>query len=338
MSLSKLQIKNFQAHSLLEIDLEPGINTIVGPSDVGKSAIIRALRWIATNRPSGEAFIKDGEKSAEVRLTAEANHVLRTRGKENIYGMNGQRLEAFGTEVPEPVTAVLQLSEINFQGQFDSPYWFNDSAPEVSRQLNQIVDLSVMDSTLSNLIGKLKNAKSETTVIQERLDTITEERKTLSHFRKMEEDLAGAESVFQSLTAQQTEIAGLERLIFSASSFQEKQDRLSGFLSEWDTLAEAEAEWEGAFGMMAGLGSLVLEVETALEKTKQQIPDISPIIQQREEYLAAQQERKALSREIREIREMEETWHSKSQEATKAGERWKREMGEQCPLCNQPIK
>jgi len=51
-----LQIQNFQSHkdSLLEFD--PGVNVIVGSSDSGKTAVIRALRWLVWNRPSGDAF------------------------------------------------------------------------------------------------------------------------------------------------------------------------------------------------------------------------------------------------------------------------------------------
>jgi AAA15 family ATPase/GTPase len=40
--MKKLRIKNFQIHKDLEIEFGP-ITTIVGPSDIGKSAVLRAL-------------------------------------------------------------------------------------------------------------------------------------------------------------------------------------------------------------------------------------------------------------------------------------------------------
>jgi len=57
MSLIRsLEIENFQSHELTKLDLHKGLNVIVGPSDQGKSALIRALRWLCYNEPKGTDF------------------------------------------------------------------------------------------------------------------------------------------------------------------------------------------------------------------------------------------------------------------------------------------
>ena len=150
--LERLTIENFQAHSKLDLKLDPAVTTIVGPSDAGKSAVIRALIWLATNRPLGDSFIRDGETRARVSLLVDSRWIVRTRGKsENTYSIDGEELKAFGNEVPSEVSQLLNLSPINLQHQHDSPFWFSETAGEVSRQLNQIVDLSIIDRTLANL-------------------------------------------------------------------------------------------------------------------------------------------------------------------------------------------
>lgn len=57
----KLRIQNFQAHKDTTIEFDC-ITTIVGPSDIGKSAVLRALKWVAKNEPKGTSFVRDGDK------------------------------------------------------------------------------------------------------------------------------------------------------------------------------------------------------------------------------------------------------------------------------------
>ena len=52
-NIKKIIIDNFQSHEHTEIEFGPGLNVIVGPSDYGKSAVVRALRWVLYNEPRG---------------------------------------------------------------------------------------------------------------------------------------------------------------------------------------------------------------------------------------------------------------------------------------------
>ena len=66
------------------------MTSIVGASDVGKSAIIRALGWVLTNKPSGDAFIREGSKEVSAILDIDDKKILRARGKQNHYRMDKQ--------------------------------------------------------------------------------------------------------------------------------------------------------------------------------------------------------------------------------------------------------
>jgi DNA repair protein SbcC/Rad50 len=141
--LKTITIKNFQAHHKLVLSLSPTITTIVGPSDAGKSATIRALQWLVFNRPGGTAFINWGKPSqtAEVVVQTEENSISRSRGPNiNTYTKGAKEFNAIGTDVPPVIKEALGLAEINFQAQHDSPFWFAETAGEVSRQLNTIID------------------------------------------------------------------------------------------------------------------------------------------------------------------------------------------------------
>lgn len=66
--IKKIILQNFQSHKYTVIELDEELNVIVGPSDSGKSAIIRALKWVLYNEPAGDFFIREGEREASVTL------------------------------------------------------------------------------------------------------------------------------------------------------------------------------------------------------------------------------------------------------------------------------
>ena len=168
--LKKLLIKNFQAHKHLQINLSPTITTIVGRSDVGKSAIYRAIRWIATGLPKGNDFIRWGEKTTSVILKVDNHKVIRRKGSSNIYELDGNQYKALRTDIPEDIKKTLNLAPINFQSQFDSPFWFAESAGEISRQLNAIVDLSLIDTSIKKAISKTRENKSLISVLETQVE------------------------------------------------------------------------------------------------------------------------------------------------------------------------
>ena len=97
MRLISLTLENFQAHEKLELDFGSSITVLRGASDVGKSAVLRALRWICQNDIAGDEFIRYGTKQAVVTLTIktgkETHEIVRVRGK----GENSYKLEAKNT-------------------------------------------------------------------------------------------------------------------------------------------------------------------------------------------------------------------------------------------------
>jgi len=118
--LNKIKLQNVESHKETELNLDPGVNVIVGNSDSGKSGILRALRWIIRNRPSGEAFRTKGGGDTSVELSLDNQVVKRVRTKQkNQYIINNIELNAVKTEVPEEVSNLLNINEANLQQQLD---------------------------------------------------------------------------------------------------------------------------------------------------------------------------------------------------------------------------
>jgi DNA repair exonuclease SbcCD ATPase subunit len=194
--IKTIKLENFQAHTDTGVSVSPGITTIKGATDKGKSAILRAIGWCCLNNVSGAEFVKEGSKQASVTITTDNAVVKRDRGasgKLNTYEMDGEEYKAFGTGVPEDIADRLGLDSINFQNQHDPPFWFSETAGEVSRKLNAVIDLSVIDSSLAAALHNVKRYESRKVLCQQQLEEIKEEleviesqRDRVTEFRALE--------------------------------------------------------------------------------------------------------------------------------------------------------
>ena len=146
--IKTLEINNFQSHKKTLLNFHPGVNVIIGTSDSGKSAVLRALRWVCTGIPRGDGFRSHWGGDTEVSL--ETDNCIVTRGKtnaDNVYLLNEEtEFRAFGTEVPEEITAALNLDEsVNLQKQLDQPYLISETPGAVAQHFNRMAHLEKID-------------------------------------------------------------------------------------------------------------------------------------------------------------------------------------------------
>lgn len=210
--LTSLLIRNFQAHKSLEIQLDQ-ITTICGPSDIGKSAILRALYWLCMNRPSGEAFLREGAHFVSVRLGVDGRTIKRKKGKANTYSLDGEVFKAFGSAVPEEIAKLLNVTEENFQGQHDSPFWFSKTPGQVSKELNRIVSLEVIDNTLSNIASRMRREQERVNLTKQRLEDAKEHKRELIWVPDLDSSLKKLEETTRDIADKRARLAGLRGLI-----------------------------------------------------------------------------------------------------------------------------
>lgn len=198
MPLERLELKNFQAHDFLTVEFDPGITTVIGPTDAGKSSVLRALRWVALNLPNGTGFIRDDSPAATAILSIDGRRVIRKRGRtsENLYQLDDAKFEAFGqSTVPDPISQFLAVAPVNFAGQHDPHFLISASAPEVARQLNAVVDLGVIDHTHENIGRTVRRAKEDVEAAQQRMVASKAKVESLEWVCLAEMDLAVVEAL-----------------------------------------------------------------------------------------------------------------------------------------------
>jgi exonuclease SbcC len=186
--IKSVKIKNFQVHKNTEIELSPGVNVITGDTDAGKSSLMRALRLVVFNRPTGDSIIRWGEKEVKVSVsTTDNQHIERVKSKkENSYLLNSEELKAVGKDVPERVAQALNLSDTNFQKQLDRPFLLLESPGEIAQFFNSIVGLSDIDKSLYNIQREFSQAKNQLGMYETELDKTKEEHQKYNYLEEVE--------------------------------------------------------------------------------------------------------------------------------------------------------
>jgi predicted ATP-dependent endonuclease of OLD family len=134
--------KNFQSWDQFDLQGE-GFTAIIGPSDIGKSAIIRALMGVLRNQVS-QNHIREGTKEVAVQFDMDGSSVLLKRSTSTTYSVNGVEFAKLAGEVPPPVSALKMNSvEANgvkldpiFSGQFDKQFMLSMSPAELTSVLS----------------------------------------------------------------------------------------------------------------------------------------------------------------------------------------------------------
>ena len=148
-----VEIFNFQSHKHTLVNLVKGVNVIIGPSDAGKSALFRAINWVRSNRPLGDAYRSEwGGDTRVILKTDDQQSIERVRtDKLNLYIVNGETLKAFGTEPPEEVFKALRIDLYSVQTQDDPAFLLAMSPGEAAQVLNKAASIDVIDRVIKGL-------------------------------------------------------------------------------------------------------------------------------------------------------------------------------------------
>jgi exonuclease SbcC len=167
--ITNLVLVNFQSHTSSELHFSPGVNMITGNSQSGKTAVLRAINLGFFNKPLGDSFIHAGCESCDVGIEIVSGDrkfsVLRHKGKDdNFYELSSEgakpaTFRAFGTDVPEAIQKLFNISDINIQDQFSPYFLVLDSPGQIAQYIRKVAQLDEVDHVVSCIAGKIKIIK-----------------------------------------------------------------------------------------------------------------------------------------------------------------------------------
>lgn len=192
--IRSLHVRNFQSHDSTDIDFSPGVNVIIGPSDSGKTALLRAVRWLMFNVPQGTDFRSNWGGDTRVAGEFDDCRVVRDKTKSaNLYSLNDEVFKAFGRNVPEPIQELLNVSRINLLGQYDPPFMIGWTPGERGEFLNRICNFQVIDRGIKNANAMIRRERGEIRSLEGEEARLVEEKEALPDIEAMEEALSRVE-------------------------------------------------------------------------------------------------------------------------------------------------
>ena len=338
--LNKLQIKGFRKNKELDIEFDK-ITVIRGASGSGKTSLVGALKWICFNQPSSDSFINWEMDFAAVRLLFDDKHkVIRKRdtGQQNYYKLDKQTYKAFGTGVPDDISSLLEMNTLNYHRQHAGPFWFSQTAGEVSRQLNKIVNLDIIDTTTSKLLKDQRDTNTLIKDIEIRITDIRKEKISLRYVLKMDKDLVVLEKQEKQIIKITQNALSLSKLVQTHITTLKTIDNAGERASD---AAIAMSKGRLYSNLKSKYQKLLDLIESAQNHKKQlafEIPDIEPIIKRNNEWAQATEQYERLKKLFELAENAEEAEHDWRIELETKQKEFTKLIGKRCPLCQSKIK
>lgn len=337
--INKIKLTNFQAHIESELNLTPGINTITGQSDNGKSSILRAVNYLLYNRPSSNNYMNHNTDNMEIEVTAGDNTIARYRNKtENGYKINGKTLKAIGQEVPEEVN-ILNLSSVNIQKQLDSHFLLSSTAGEVAKYLNKIVKLDSIDFCLSEIESMKRQTNRDIKQLKDQKEWREIELKAYENIEKAQSLLNKLKTYEDKINTNNSDMQLLNDLIIEYSKIEKQLNNIPDIEKANKLLVELQEIQED-------INNISIK-ENTLQETISNYPDHIPELNVEKansyielleklnnEIIEYYNKESYLDNSIIELKEIEQELKTNSKELKELN----KQLPDICPLCNQKIK
>ena len=316
--IERLKVANFQ--SLAEADIElGGLTVIVGPSNSGKSALLRALKAVVRNVNSPSA-VRVGKTTFTSEIEFSGNAVAIERGKsqstyrtwkpdgsEDVYTKSGR-------SVPEEVQTLLGLPDpdgpdLTFSSQIDPPFLLSETGTTAAKMLGDLTNVSKLHAAAKEANRRRLEASRLAEVRKKDFAAVSERMHTeFSDLREHAAALRDARDRLDAVSASVLEAEKVEALLSDLHLLDSAEEDLRTRLGELPEPADIEALAEKA-GELMGMRHALIDLISDFSKCA----DV-------EERLAAEAQAAAEAEE-----KLGEEYHALLVEAGT------------CPTCNQKV-
>jgi len=258
MSLIRsLEIENFQSHELTKLDLHKGLNVIVGPSDQGKSALIRALRWLCYNEPKGTDFFRVGANFCRVKLVLDTSEEIireRTSSKNRYIYCNpkGEEtvFEGFGNTIPWEIVEVLQMSKVsldadselalNISQQLEGPFLLNEKGSLRAKMIGRLTGVHIIDVAIREVARDLSSQQQEEKRLTKQLEEISEKLSQYDYLPDLQVAIVKQEELQKKLLSSSQQLQKIKEMRQKWELLQLQEQQCQQMLNSLQKIEEAK--------------------------------------------------------------------------------------------------
>lgn len=346
--IDEIDIQNFQSHKNTQLKLHSGVNLIIGESDSGKTAILRALKWLITNRPLGDSYRSDWGGSTSVCVRFDDCEITRRKDSSDEYklkkydGSDELSITAFGTAVPDEIQQALNFDEVNYQGQMDSSYLLSNNPGEVARHFNQIANLEKIDSSLKNVERWTRQLTQDKRSVEQEIQRYDNDLESYDGLDEAEELLNKIEKLDKTRQLLNNDIKKLSNLIASV-------EQIIQSLAEYPDTTQLEQQLESVlnekqkrkqtYSSYKNLQTLInkyFTVNKAIKDKKEACKGeetVNVLIGLYESKKQIKQKQHKLNALVRSHNDISLAVINKENDLKEIEKKWHEVMPEKCPLC-----
>lgn len=276
--IMEINISGFNSIKHVDLPLNEGVTIVTGPSNVGKSSIIKAIYQLIYN-PSGTKYINTeiGKTKISMRVgTDEYTFTRGTKGSTN-YKVNDKVYEKVNGQLLELESLIPKGNEVNFWLQNSNMYLIGESPKTRYDLLFSGVDY---ETTRNLIMDDQKKVKQSLRDLEVQIDLRKADEFKISSILLSEEKHQALETCIQEVeTSQKTfnslyqQLSGLNTLNKSIQALQERINALNGLTNSFNTLDTIESEINHIKVLEGALSNLNV-LYSSLKTTKEQITNL----------------------------------------------------------------
>lgn len=298
--ITNIEINNFQSHKNTRMDFINGLNVIVGPSDQGKTAIIRSIKWVLYNEPLGDFFIKHGENEASVILTfntGEKVKRLRSSSK-NLYiyiseNGNEEIYEGFGTHTPIDIVEKLNIRKINLDNkesssinigeQLEGPFLISQKNSTKANAIGRLVGVHVVDKAVQNTIRDTRGHNIKKNSLSEDIDALELKSSQYDYLNSLENQIVKLETIEEAITYKEnilTKLTGIRKKYNDNIKETKKYSDIASKLSEVNIIIRYLSDLDNMLHKIKRLNKLknkLLEVNKSINTSNYVLNELENI-------------------------------------------------------------
>lgn len=355
--IKRIRAKNYAGYDDVEIVLDKGVNYFYGPTDSGKSSVIRMIEWCLWNQPMGFHFAQKGIASSDIVSVEieffDGTIVERRRNERTVneYVLNkdyDNSYKALKGKIPDRIAEAINMQGISLQKQEEQFFLIDLPPKQLAKKINESVDLSLMDNLSFILNKKVRDTNKQKELTGIRIANCTEKIKKLSWVVQADKDMQNLISFEKKLFAQTKQrdyLTALSKELHDINLLKKEDEKVFSFAEIISFLLQQEKIIQNETRKFEKVSSSILnffEIEEELALLKeikkagkelQKLFDLVKKAEEEEEELSfLYGKQKQLSKLNKNIAEEEENILFFENKYEKSLE----EMGV-CPLCNKPF-
>lgn len=205
--ITRIELTNFMSHKHTVIEPAPGLTVLVGPNNIGKSAVVAALQILCHNESSTHV-IRHGERECLIHVTTDDGHTIEWRRKTSpSYLIDGQQFDRLGKgNVPDELHKALRLSkaegfDIHFGTQKAPIFLLGDKEREAANFFASSSDAIRLVEIQKRHKDKHDDAKREKKALEAESKQLNAELAELEPVVEVDDRLTALEANYDDLLA-----------------------------------------------------------------------------------------------------------------------------------------